>query len=98
MTITGQVAGALERGATLTLAAKTDLDGQLVRLTQQVSLGAGSWDGAGARAFQQAFAGWAEQQQRVLTTLQWFHDQLRAVESLNLATDAATAESFGGAS
>lgn len=94
-TLTGQVAGALERAATLALAAKADLDQQLARLTEQVSLGAGSWDGAGARAFQVAYGGWAEQQRRVVAALQWFHDQLRAIEALNAATDAAQADSFG---
>ncbi|UDY23704.1 WXG100 family type VII secretion target [Nocardioides sp. Kera G14] len=94
-TITGQVTGALDRAATLTLAAKADLDAQLVRLGQELTMGSGTWSGAGANAFQCAFDGWATQQRRLLASLQWFHDQLRAIEALNAATDAGQAGSFG---
>jgi len=94
--LTGQEAGALERAASLTLAARADLEATLRDLTQRVGLGASQWDGAGARAFRAAYDGWADQQRRVLATLQWFSDQLRAVEALNAATDASQATTFGG--
>lgn len=94
--LTGQVTGALDRAATLALAAKADLDAQLSQLNAQLAPDASRWDGAGARAFSSTYAAWSEQQLRVVAALQWFHDQLRAIEALNAATDAAQAQSFGG--
>jgi uncharacterized protein YukE len=91
---TGQVVGALDRGAGLALTAKADLDGLLGSLSGQVALGS-RWQGAGGRAFTAAYAEWAGQQQRVTAKLQWFHDQLAAVERLNLATDQAQAAALG---
>jgi len=87
---TGQVVGALDRGARLALTAKADLDGLLGSLSGQVALGS-RWQGAGGRAFAATYAEWARQQQRVTAKLQWFHDQLAAVERLNVATDQAQA-------
>lgn len=91
---TGQVVGALDRGARLALTAKADLDGLLGSLSGQVALGS-RWQGAGGRAFTLAYAEWARQQQRVTAKLQWFHDQLAAVERLNIATDQAQAAALG---
>lgn len=94
VTTTGQVVGALDRGARLALSAKADLDGLLSSLSGQVALGS-RWQGAGARAFASAYAEWSRQQARVTAKLQWFHDQLSAVERLNLATDHAQAAAVG---
>jgi uncharacterized protein YukE len=94
---TGQSAGALQRAAGLTLAAKADLEAELRRLNEQLSVAPTLWDGAGARAFSAAFVAWSDQQRRVLDILGWLHDQLVAVEHLNAATDAAQAAVFGGA-
>ena len=97
VTTTGQVVGALDRAASLALSAKADLDGLLGSLSGQVALGS-RWQGAGGRAFAAAYAEWARQQHRVTEKLQWFHDQLAAVERLNVATDqaqAAAVRSFG---
>ena len=91
---TGQVVGALDRAARLALAARADLDALLGSLSGQVALGS-RWQGAGGRAFASAYADWARQQQRVTATLQWFHDQLAAVERLNIATDQAQAAAVG---
>ena len=91
---TGQVVGALDRAAHLTLSAKADLDGLLASLSGQVALGS-RWQGAGGRAFASAYAEWARQQTRVTAKLQWFHDQLATVERLNLATDQAQAAAVG---
>jgi uncharacterized protein YukE len=85
-TTTGQVVGALDRAAVLALSAKTDLDGLLGSLSSQVALGS-RWQGAGGTAFAAAYAEWARQQTRVTAKLQWFHDQLAAVERLNVTTD-----------
>ncbi|WP_300679813.1 WXG100 family type VII secretion target [Nocardioides sp.] len=93
--ITGQVAGALDRAAMLTLAAHADLEAQLGRLGQDVAATSGRWEGAGARAFAAAYDAWATQQRSVLATLVWFHDQLRAIEALNGSTDTALAAGFG---
>lgn len=93
-TTTGQVVGALDRAARLVLCAKADLDGVLASLTGQVALGS-RWQGAGGRAFASAYSEWARQQTRVTAKLQWFHDELVAVERLNLATDQAQAASIG---
>ena len=90
VTTTGQVVGALDRAARLALSAKADLDGLLGSLTGQVALGS-RWQGAGGTAFTSAYAEWARQQTRVTAKLQWFHDQLAAVERLNVATDDAQA-------
>jgi len=95
---TGQVVGALDRAARSALAARADLDALLGSLGGQVALGS-RWQGAGGRAFASAYADWAHQQQKVTAKLQWFHDQLAAVERLNVATDhaqAATVGSLGG--
>jgi uncharacterized protein YukE len=91
---TGQVVGALDRAARLALAAKTDLDALVGALSGHVSLGS-RWQGAGGRAFAVAYADWAHQQQRVTAKLQWFADQLVAVERLNVATDQAQAAAVG---
>jgi len=93
-TTTGQVVGALDRAARLALSAKADLDGLLASLTGQVALGS-RWQGAGGRAFASTYAEWARQQTRVTSKLQWFHDELVAVERLNLATDHAQAAAIG---
>jgi uncharacterized protein YukE len=90
VTTTGQVVGALDRAARLALSAKTDLDGLLGSLSGQVALGP-RWRGAGGTAFASAYGEWAHQQTRVTAKLQWFHDQLTAVERLNVATDDAQA-------
>jgi uncharacterized protein YukE len=90
LSTTGQVVGALDRAARLTLAARADLDALLGSLSGQVALGA-RWQGAGGRAFTSAYADWARQQQRVTATLQSFHDRLAAIERLNVATDQAQA-------
>jgi WXG100 family type VII secretion target len=90
---TGQVVGALDRAAGLVASAKADLDGLLGSLGGQVALGS-RWQGGGARAFTSAYAEWARQQARVTASLQWFHDQLAAVERLNTATDDAQAASL----
>src|SRR3954452_15383849 len=79
---TGQVVGALDRAARSALAARADLDALLGSLGGQVALGS-RWQGAGGRAFASAYADWAHQQQKVTAKLQWFHDQLAAVERLN---------------
>jgi uncharacterized protein YukE len=94
VTTTGQVVGALDRAARLALSAKADLDALLGSLNGQVALGA-RWQGAGGRAFTSAYAEWARQQTRVTAKLQWFHDQLTAVERLNVATDQAQAAAVG---
>jgi uncharacterized protein YukE len=94
VTTTGQVVGALDRAAHLALSAKADLDGLLGSLSGQVALGS-RWQGAGGRAFGAAYADWARQQQRVTAKLQWFADQLAAVERLNIATDQAQAAAVG---
>lgn len=91
---TGQVVGALDHAARLALAARSDLDAILGSLGGQVALGA-RWQGAGGRAFAAAYTDWAHQQQRVTAKLQWFHDQLAAVERLNVATDQAQAAAVG---
>ena len=93
-TTTGQVIGALDRAARLALSAKADLDGLLASLSGQVALGS-RWQGAGGSAFAAAYAEWARQQTRVTAKLQWFHDQLAAVERLNVATDDAQATAVG---
>jgi WXG100 family type VII secretion target len=95
VTITGQEVGALDRAAGLVLSAKADLDGLLGTLSGQVALGS-RWQGAGGRAFASAYAEWERQQVRVTAKLQWFHDQLTAVERLNLATDQSQAAALGG--
>jgi uncharacterized protein YukE len=89
-TTTGQVVGALDRAACLALSARADLDGLLGSLSGQVALGS-RWQGAGGSAFASAYAEWSRQQTRVTAKLQWFHDQLAAVERLNVATDDAQA-------
>lgn len=93
--LTGQITGALDRAATLALSAKTDLEAQLSQLSAQMAPDTNRWDGVGARAFDQTYAGWADQQLKVVAALQWFHDQLRAIEALNSATDAAQAHLMG---
>jgi len=93
-TTTGQVVGALDRAAALVLTAKADLDGLLATLTGQVSLGPAHWSGAGARGFQSAYTEWAAAQARVTAKLQWFSDQLVAVERLNVGNDEAVSAAF----
>ncbi|MDH2412640.1 hypothetical protein [Nocardioides sp. CER19] len=94
VSVTGQEVGALARAAGLALSAKADLDGLLATLSSQVALGS-RWQGAGGRSFTSAYAEWERQQLRVTAKLQWFHDQLAAVERLNLATDHAQAAALG---
>ncbi len=95
-TMTGQVIGALDRAAALALEAKADLDGLLGTLSAQVALGPARWSGAGARAFHAAYAGWADEQSKVTAKLQWFSDQLIAVERLNASNDEAVSSVFRG--
>lgn len=96
ITTTGQVVGALERAAGLAIDAKADLDGLLATLSGQVALGPARWSGAGARAFQSAYAEWADAQAKVTAKLQWFSDQLVAVERLNVNNDEAVSAAFRG--
>ncbi|MFT4288339.1 WXG100 family type VII secretion target [Nocardioides sp.] len=93
---TGQVVGALDRAAGLALDAKADLDGLLTTLSGRVALGSAQWSGAGARGFRTAYAEWADAQASVTAKLQWFSDQLMAVERLNVDNDEAVSAAFRG--